>query len=942
MLDMLCCLALLSLVLAVPQECMFGGEECGGHGRCHVSTDGTPSYCVCDSDYTLSPTMGCVVTACYSEVLDVMCNNGECQQVDGVYKCVCPSDLIYVGGQCTTMDCISKEDDGRFTVCSNNGYCGYGFFGDSKCMCLPEYDDDGLCKTCNATNADLIDGKCISKKCLTGPPGEATQLCGGCGACVRTGAGYNLAYTCACSGTDGCKEVSAGVCGIDACISDNQLGVVCNDAGVCDKNGCHCNAGYSGPTCLVNENDPNACQSQYTRINGECVPKICVPAIPGDNVCGGPEAGTCFFNEDIKNFFCYCSDGYINALDNRIDFNYQCVPFDCLDGLGVCYEGKCLPGQGPYPCICDPGFHNDPRSGFCGSDICLTGGPDNPDEACSGHGQCMYYGCRCDPGYGGDICNEDAPVYCYEGQIAVGKECVFTDCVSYTPEMGVCGGFGTCVQFTGFYGSSDFYECQCDPGTIYDRDYLCLPSVCLTSDGQVCPHGSCQKVDGEATCVCNNGYKSINNACFPLSCLVTIDGEELVCANNGECDLDSGICNCNELFHGEHCDVPKDHEIVCNSDETLIGERCVSDYCIFDGVECNNHGRCDKTVSDGPRCACDLLYILSAQYGCVPLNCYDQDTDSVCPDGRCVGEGKDIHCECNPDFTLVNSVCVHSNCLADDTICSGNGYCAQSVSGEYKCQCDYLHSGSLCNGCSSDAVLIDGLCASDSCITVDASGKKTVCSGMGVCKKDSSISSAYCSCRAPFALISGKCVSADCYAGEPIGAPCNGRGYCGLSAFCTDPSTCNTGQCFCNEEYEGSLCESCSFNYIDVPTYGCVARTCYKDGLVCSSAGDCIDGQCQCASGYTASGAECLMPSATKNGVLIGTSVGGVVLLIAIIVGVFFCVKKARKGKAPEGRAGKKTRALLSDGDDEDEDLLVPSESESGSASAATGTDEIP
>lgn len=95
-----------------PQECMFGGEECGGHGRCHVSTDGTPSYCVCDSDYTLSPTMGCVVTACYSEVLDVMCNNGECQQVDGVYKCVCPSDLIYVGASAQRWTVFLKRTTG--------------------------------------------------------------------------------------------------------------------------------------------------------------------------------------------------------------------------------------------------------------------------------------------------------------------------------------------------------------------------------------------------------------------------------------------------------------------------------------------------------------------------------------------------------------------------------------------------------------------------------------------------------------------------------------------------------------------------------------------------------------------------------------------------------------------------------------------------------------
>lgn len=42
-------------------------------------------------------------------------------------------------------------------------------------------------------------------------------------------------------------------------------------------------------------------------------------------------------------------------------------------------------------------------------------------------------------------------------------------------------------------------------------------------------------------------------------------------------------------------------------------------------------------------------------------------------------------------------------------------------------------------------------------------------------------------------------------------------------------------------------------------------------------------------------------------------------MLVIVIVGVFFCVKKARKGRVSEERAGKEKRALLSD-DDEDGD----------------------
>ena len=77
------------------------------------------------------------------------------------------------------QECTSKDDNGKLSVCSNNGYCAYGIFGDSKYMCLPEFDDDALCKTCNRVNAEMVNGECISKKCMTHFPDGETELCGG-------------------------------------------------------------------------------------------------------------------------------------------------------------------------------------------------------------------------------------------------------------------------------------------------------------------------------------------------------------------------------------------------------------------------------------------------------------------------------------------------------------------------------------------------------------------------------------------------------------------------------------------------------------------------------------------------------------------------------------------------------------------------------------------
>ena len=163
---------------------------------------------------------------------------------------------------------------------------------------------------------------------------------------------------------------------------------------------------------------------------------------------------------------------------------------------------------------------------------------------CSGHGECRYGFCYCDNGYYGlDCSNISCPGdYCWydpSTHLQVCEHCcsaphVHYDGEPYLPNIertqcnskvsgfkhGICDGFGTCL-------------CQ-PPFTGLD----CSIKGCVNNCSY---HGYCSEEYPVSRCICNPGYTGtdcsvklcLNNCSYP----------------NGHCDLTTGRCTCNLLFH---------------------------------------------------------------------------------------------------------------------------------------------------------------------------------------------------------------------------------------------------------------------------------------------------------------------------------------------------------------------------------------------------------
>lgn len=116
-------------------------------------------------------------------------------------------------------------------------------------------------------------------------------------------------------------------------------------------------------------------------------------------------------------------------------------------------DGRCIPFEGSFVCLCAPGFRGDRcelNFDDCEPDPCQNG------SACVDGDDSSY--CECAPGWEGATC-----------QLSV------NDCAS-SP----CQNGGVCSD--GFMS----YECKCAPGFIGDRCELSLPKTCaeiLEQDG---------------------------------------------------------------------------------------------------------------------------------------------------------------------------------------------------------------------------------------------------------------------------------------------------------------------------------------------------------------------------------------------------------------------------------------------------------------------------
>lgn len=669
-----------------------------------------------------------------------------------------------------------------------------------------------------------IDGECVPNDCVhphfqTGEP----SLCGGGGICQLDT--FTHEYTCGCDLGFLWDEVYG--CRPTYC----QLveGVICK-FGKCEKN----KIGFY--QCV--------CDEGYIMDTDRCVSEACL-AIPDRpiSLCSGQ--GECFHNAEDDTWACECDVWHAGPTcqecsDRAFEYNGVCEDLACQvilpDGtvtlcndLGSCYHPY---NSNDSHCLCAGESINTEND-------CIFGGCYNwpqGDTLCSNRGICTGYGCKCDPGFGGPICEYENVPDCAEGTTLLDySRCLPDSCVFGAFENinlnTECSGHGTC---------SPAGQCECDEGFVFMAKRGCVPASCYDAQsGELCHQGQCDldPRDDIYKCFCNEGFIMVDDRCVRAACYFPsfADPSKLSeCAGLGHCTMEDGayVCDC------------EDHSTF------LKGAGCVPNPCVVDG--------------------------------------------EVCPNGVCAEEGGKFGCACEEPFQLVAGTCIHKNCVSVNpsgslVSCGGpeSGVCTQGETGAWACECLGAFTGQLCQDCEDGARKLDGYCVSERCI-VQFPGEgleESICGGAGRCRKD--------------AVLGWKCVCDDpnvgrdfyCGAESCLEHPDDVQ-------FCNAHGMCRTGECLCEEGYSGAHCEieptRCPTGEVMVDG-ACVDSRCVFNGLLCGGGGRCdLSGalpKCVCDAGFEPTEAGCTAAACVtydENGVHACTQHGS--CLPGSAAGGFACV----------------------------------------------------
>jgi hypothetical protein len=262
------------------------------------------------------------VTCCIFCKVQPCRNNGSCDEVNGVYGCVCPR--YFIGPLCETLDC---DPD---TNCSGHGYCNRDFdpsnpTGVNNSVCLCEKGYDGATCENNIDECRVSGGNelCGLFPCLDRVGEYECDYCfkGRCqngAACNPVNATASTEVTCNCTPT-----YSGTFCEIEQCIDP---AVSCSGHGICNPHRntsapaevpanslCLCD-GYTGFRC---DTFIDYCLTHYKE-NCDAINETCHPLVSGFQ-CGRPcesnpcfNGGTCQINKALftgTDIICVCPTG---------------------------------------------------------------------------------------------------------------------------------------------------------------------------------------------------------------------------------------------------------------------------------------------------------------------------------------------------------------------------------------------------------------------------------------------------------------------------------------------------------------------------------------------------------------------------------------------------------------------------------------------------------
>jgi hypothetical protein len=605
------------------------------------------------------------------------CDDGNACTNDG---CDPAAGCIHVPNQ---KDC----DDGN--PCTEGDKCAEGTCqsSPSTCVCAStgdcdKHDDDNPC------NGVLV---CTEQKCEVDP--DTVITCGsksaGCllsvcdpdvGICVYVPAGEGTL----CSDGDLCTlgdTCSGGIC-VPSGAAD------CDGDGVCSVGTCSPAKGcvyenLSGPC-----DDGNACTSNDTCVEGECV--------------GTGNACECTVNED-----CASQDN-----GNKCDGVLQCV-----DGLCQVKPGSIVQcdTSGDTPCVVTA---CDAASGECVStpkaegDACSDGDPCTAGDTCSG-----------------GVCAGDPDPAC----LGCTSDLECNDTNPCTTD--VCGSDGECLNLPNTNECSDGDPCTlgdvCALGVcagVLDPACLGCQSNAECDDGNPCTTDSCDEsgacLQVSNTAPCNDGNPCTTaDTCAGSVCQGTpVPGCE-PCASAADCN-DGNVCTSDACGSGGKCThnfnaLPCDDGDPCTVADSCLGgacsgkpdpacQGCGSAADCDDGNPCTTDtcgasGECANTFntapcSDGNPCTSGDT---CASGVCKPGAPDDCDDGNACTDDYCqVGVGC-VHlsgagaccstaADCDDGFDCTVDACTGGKCVHNAKSCGASGACEASYCLGGVCELDTL------------------------------------------------------------------------------------------------------------------------------------------------------------------------------------------------------------------------------------------------------------
>lgn len=560
-----------------------------------------------------------------------------------------------------------------------------------------------------------------------------------------------------------------------------------------------------------------------------------------DNSC---EEGS-FCDAATGNCVCLNSDGWSGTYPN-CEFN-ECFGVECIDNA-TCDEtdGECYCDEGfeladdvcePIPCYgvvcganatcdvtddqcyCNEGFYSD--NGVCETDMCYNVTCDD-GQFCNGAESCdQATGCL--PGLDivceiGGICDETADACVCDADSNFSgtyPDCINDACLNVTCEANAtCNASGICECNDGYFGEAD--DCQvdlcfnvtCDDGVFCngaETNDNCDPATgCLPATPVDCGTGATCDTDLDA-CICDNDadYSGTYPACTHNACL------NVTCGNNEQCNT-SGECECADGFIGDPC-VDFD---ACASNPCFIGVSCTDQPAPSLGYTC---GSCPSGYSgDGETCTDNNECVL----GTHDCNSHEQ----------CVNSIPGFTCECLPGYTGVDcgscasgfvpnplspTECIDDTCAPDP--CNGNATsCTVDGPSAFTCSCETGYDGDTCDLCDEANGYFDN--GSGECVNpceFDSCNQNGDCEPTGpdtfTCDCNTGYSGPNCSdCDTGYAdnpLNPSECIDDPC-----LPDPCNGHAN---SCTVNGPSsyTCN-----CENNYDGSTCNTCAVGYENYPT----------------------------------------------------------------------------------------------------------------------------